>query len=563
MVQLDKYKILCDGVPAEINIMRNDNEYVDTYEMKQIKLHKATEAALKQLRERIVEEVGLRTPEMLDTKAFDSVKQKFVDKANELVRNQMAEISDETRKILVGKLTHDLIGLGDLELILADNYLEDICINSSKEPMWVYHQKHGWLKTNFTFESEEQVANYASIVARRVGRQISNLAPLLDAHLESGERVNAMLFPIANKGHSMTIRKFAKNPWTITRLLTPEMKLMSPEVASLLWLCMQYEMNIIVGGGTASGKTSLLNAVLLFIPPNQRIVSIEDTREIYLPDYLQWVPMVTRLPNPEGKGEVTMLDLMVNALRMRPDRIVVGEIRRQKEAEVLFEAMHTGHSVYSTLHADNAEQVKNRMTTPPINLPENMLEAVHLILVQYRQRRTGIRRTFEVAEIVGHAGKKVEVNVVYRWNAKQDLLEKVGQYSRIADEIMSYSGMSVREMDEDLAEKKRVIDYMTKNSIFTINDAGRIVALYYRDKEKVLELIGGKVKAGELLKKYTPSIIPGETKAEEAEGESDADETGLQQKKGTEENFDMDEWKEQLNRLSTLIKREKKKEKDD
>jgi flagellar protein FlaI len=273
--------------------------------------------------------------------------------------------------------------------------------------------------------------------------------------------------------------------------------------------------------------------------------------------------MVTRLPNPEGKGEVTMLDLMVNALRMRPDRIVVGEIRRQKEAEVLFEAMHTGHSVYATLHADNAEQVKSRMTTPPINLPENMLEAVHIILVQYRQRRTGVRRTFEVAEVVGHAGKKVEVNVVYRWNAKQDLLEKVGQYSRIADEIMSYSGMSVREMEDDLAEKKRIIDYMTKNSIFTINDAGKIVALYYRDREKVLELIGGKVKAGDLLKKYTPSSIPGETKAEEAEGESDADETEPQQKKAAEEKFDMDEWKEQLNRLSTLIKREKKKEKDD
>ncbi len=553
MKLLDKYKIMCDGVPAEVDIVRSETEFVDTYELKQIKLHKATEAALKQLRERIVEEVGLRTPEMLDTKAFDSVKNKFIEKSNELVKSQMAEISDETRKILVGKLTHDLIGLGDLELILADNYLEDICINSAKEPMWVYHQKHGWLKTNFLFESEEQIANYASIVARRVGRQISNLQPLLDAHLESGERVNAMLFPISNKGHSMTIRKFAKNPWTITKLLTPEMRLMSTDVAALLWLCMQYEMNVIVGGGTASGKTSILNAILLFTPPNQRVISIEDTREILLPEYLQWTPMVTRLPNPEGKGEVTMLDLMVNSLRMRPDRIIVGEIRRQKEAEVLFEAMHTGHSVYATLHADNADQVKNRMTTPPINLPENMLEAVHIILVQYRQRRTGVRRTFEVAEVVGRGGKYADVNVVYRWNAKQDTLEKVGQYKRITEEILSYSGMSEREMEGDLAEKRAIIEYMMKNSIFTINDAGRIVALYYRDREKVLEMIGGKVKPGELLKKAPAPDVSGESKKE---FEEEGGEKGAPQE---DEKLDL-EWKEQLNRLSSLIKREKKKD---
>ncbi len=556
---LDKYKIVCDGVPAEVDIVRSENEFVDTYELKQIKLHKATEAALKQLRERIVEEVGLRTPEMLDTKAFDSVKNKFIEKSNELVKNQMAEISDETRKILVGKLTHDLIGLGDMELILEDQYLEDLCITSAKEPMWVYHQKHGWLKTNFVFDSEEQIANYSSIVARRVGRQISNLQPLLDAHLESGERVNAILFPISNKGNSMTIRKFAKNPWTITKLLTPEMRLMSPEVAALLWLCMQYEMNIIVGGGTASGKTSILNAVLLFTPPNQRIISIEDTREILLPEYLQWTPMVTRLPNPEGKGEVTMLDLMVNALRMRPDRIIVGEIRRQKEAEVLFEAMHTGHSVYATLHADNAEQVKNRMTTPPINLPENMLEAVHIILVQYRQRRTGVRRTFEVAEVVGRSGKYADVNVVYRWNAKNDSLDKIGQHKRVTEEILSYSGMNEREMEADLAEKKSIIDYMVKNSIFTINDAGRIVALYYRDREKVVEMIGGKVKPAELLKKAPAQSVV----SEQIDEPEDSEERPATSKKTEDEKLDMDEWKEQLNRLSTLIKREKKKEKED
>ncbi len=568
---LDRYKIMCDGVPAEVIVSRKEEEYVDTYELKQIKLHKATEAALKQMREKIVEGVGLRTPEMIDTKSFDIVKQKFIEKSNELVKTQMGEISDETRKILVGKLTHDLIGLGDMELILADKYLEDICITSHLEPMWVYHQKHGWLKTNFIFESEEQIANYASIVARKVGRQISNLQPLLDAHLESGERVNAILFPISNKGNAMTIRKFAKNPWTITRLLDPKTSLMSFEAAALIWLCMQYEMNIIVGGGTASGKTSILNAILMFTPPNQRVISIEDTREILLPQFLQWTPMVTRLPNPEGKGEVTMLDLMVNSLRMRPDRIVVGEIRRQKEAEVLFEAMHTGHSVYATLHADSADQVKNRMITPPINLPENMLEAVHVILVQYRQRRTGVRRTLELGELVRKGPTKVEVNVIYRWNAKKDQLDKVAPYSRIYEEITSYSGMNEKEIEQDIQEKKKILEYMVKNSIFSIDDVGKIIALYYRDKSKVLEMIGGKKKAGDVLKKYDlekrkeeASVIGGTALTGKKQPQRTPEMPGSPKENTRDidedvEKLDMDEWKDQLNRLSSLIKREKNK----
>jgi flagellar protein FlaI len=130
---------------------------------------------------------------------------------------------------------------------------------------------------------------------------------------------------------------------------------MTPDMAALLWQAMQYEMNVLVAGGTASGKTSALNGLVALVQPFQRILTIEDTRELMLPTYQwNWIPMITRLPNPEGLGEVTMLDLLVNALRMRPDRIVMGEIRRKREAEVLFEAMHTGHSVYSTMHADTS-----------------------------------------------------------------------------------------------------------------------------------------------------------------------------------------------------------------
>ena len=198
-----------------------------------------------------------------------------------------------------------------------------------------------------------------------------------------------------------------------------------------------------------------------------------------------------------------MLDLMINALRMRPDRVVFGEIRRQREAEVLFEAMHTGHSVYSTVHADTADQVKQRLTNPPIDLPEAMLESLHLLLVQYRHRRLNIRRTFEVAEIVPtykDTGETlVNVNVLYRWKPKADKLEKLWTSSRIFDEIELHTGMSDKEVDSDLKEKQAVLEWLLKNNITSVNTVGKVIADYYDDKARVAGIVQKNKKPSELL----------------------------------------------------------------
>jgi flagellar protein FlaI len=208
--------------------------------------------------------------------------------------------------------------------------------------------------------------------------------------------------------------------------------------------------------------------------------------------------MVTREPNPEGKGGVEMLDLMVNSLRMRPDRIVLGEIRRQREAEVLFEAMHTGHAVCGTVHADDAAQVKARLVSPPISLPEEMLAALQLIVVQYRQRRTGIRRTYEIAEVMPE-GKMIGVNTVYKWEPKTDKLEKVGESARLINELSMHTGMSMKEMKEDLDEKRAVLNYMLDKGVTAVNDVGRVVAGYYRDKDGVLATVKKKLPPKKLL----------------------------------------------------------------
>lgn len=489
---LEKYSLKSDNVPADITISERMDEYVNTYDVEQVKLYKATEVVLNYLKEKIISSVNVKISEILDPREIEGVRKKFIAKADELVSQDMgASMGAEERKIIVGKLVHELLGLGDVEVLLSDEHLEEIVINSAREPVWVYHKKWGWLKTNIEVKNEEQVQNYAAIIARKVGRQVTNLNPLLDAHLTTGDRVNAVLFPISTHGNCITIRKFAESPWTIVKMMSPEINTVNPDVAALLWLAVQYEMNMLISGGTGSGKTSFLNAILVFTPPNQRVVSIEDTRELYLPKYLNWTPMVTRQANPEGKGEVSMLDLMVNSLRMRPDRIVLGEMRRQREAEVLFEAMHTGHVVYATVHADDANQTKKRLISPPIALPEAMLEALHLIVVQYRQRRTGVRRVFEVAEVVPTM-EGAGINKIYKWIPREDEIKKIGDYVRLLDQFELYTGMTPQEINSDLAEKKKMLTYLRDKKVFGVQDVGKVVAAYYRKKDEVMKAVEKK-----------------------------------------------------------------------
>ncbi|MDD5171976.1 MAG: ATPase, T2SS/T4P/T4SS family [Candidatus ainarchaeum sp.] len=378
-------------------------------------------------------------------------------------------------------LLNEMYGLGELETLTEDKQLEEIVVNTARQPVSVYHKKLGWLRTNIMMKNEAETENFSQQIARKVGRQISTLNPILDAHLGTGERVNATLNPISAYGNTITMRLFAKNPWTIIHFVKKENNAMSLEMASLLWQAMHYEMNILTAGGTASGKTSALNALLALIPPFQRIVTIEDTRELYLPSYQwNWVPLVTRMPNPEGLGEVTMLDLMVNSLRMRPDRIILGEIRRKREAEVFFEAMHTGHSVYSTVHADTGQQVLKRLIEPPIEIPKSQVEDVHLLLVQYRDRRRNIRRTNEISEVIsGVSGP--ELNRVFTWKPRTDAFESAKAPHRYMEELNMRTGMTEAEVNADQKDKASILSWMLKNSLEDVEDVGRVMKAYYSD----------------------------------------------------------------------------------
>ncbi len=458
-----------------------------------------TLAFLDSIKTDVVTSISLSASEILDPKAIGKIKERFAQAAGELLTEEMPNLDEPTKNVLVSKLMNDMVGLGDIEYLLLDDGLEEIVVPSSKEYVKVYHKRYGWLTSNVVIESEGQIHNYSEIIARRVGRQITALTPLLDAHLITGDRANAVLFPISNKGNTLTLRKFARDPWTVTDFIRS--KTGNSQIFALVWLAIQYEMNMIISGGTASGKTSLLNVCMPFIPPNHRVLSMEDTRELMLPKFLYWAPLVTRLPNAEGKGEVSMLDLLVNALRMRPDRIVLGEIRRQREAEVLFEAMHTGHSVYATVHADSISETISRLIHPPISISPNLLQAVHLNLVMFRDRRTGIRRILQVGEflVTEDENTSVKPNILYRWSPVKDQIIPHASSTKFFEELSRHTGMSQQELNKDIKEKKVILDLLAKHNVRQVDYVGKIMKDYYLDRETVVKFANkGNIK--EILK---------------------------------------------------------------
>ena len=480
---IDSYEFRSERIPINVTILKKPGEFVPTYDLRISVISKTTEMILEKVRLELIRRVSLGAEDIGDTKKTDLVEDKFNQLIDILIDKYFPDSDQDTVNFLRSYLKINSLGLGNLELVMNDENLEELVVNQASEPVWVYHKKHGWLKTNVYLKSEEQTKHYASIIGRKVGRQITVLTPLLDAHLGSGDRVNATLSPVSTNGNTITIRKFSKDPWTITKFL--KTRTISPEAAALIWTAIQYELSAIIAGGTASGKTSALNVFSNFFPPNQRIISIEDTREIVLPKFLHWVPLNTTLPNAEGKGEINMGDLLVNSLRMRPDRILVGEVRRKRETETLFEAIHTGHSVYATFHANSAKETVERLTNAPIEVPKIMLPAISLIIVQFRNRRTGYRRTFQIAEILPNG----ESNVMMQYDIKKDVLVSISKSKALYDNISLFTGMSVNEINKELKEKIKVLNYLVKKGIDDVDGVGRIVAEYYTNKDELMKYV--------------------------------------------------------------------------
>lgn len=482
---LDTYTITVSSIPIQIQIYTYEGEPVPFYHLSLLNITKETTIIIEKIREQIINEISFDLISKKEKENEDEIKKQFKGKILNLMKKSFPELDEATLHLLSNYIVITSLGLAELEFLLKDANLEEIVVNNHDEPAWVYHRKFGWLKTNITFKDENKIRHFATMIGRNVDKGITLLEPLLDAHLKTGDRVNATLTPITTKGNTITIRKFAETPWTITDFL--ENGTIDYSTAAMVWLALQYELSVLIVGGTGSGKTSFLNVISNFFPPNQRIISIEDTRELRLPKTLHWVPMQSRQPNPEGKGEVKMLDCMINTLRMRPDRIIVGEVRRAEELEVMFEAMHTGHSVYATFHASNVNEAVARLTNPPINLPKNLLSSLGLIVVQHRNRRTGSRRTFQVAEVMSNG----EPHLIMQHDSQVDEMKQVGKPEAVFETIGLYTGMTEEIIYQDLQDKIMVLRWLVKNKVKDINEIGLLMSDYFTNSEDLIRKVTG------------------------------------------------------------------------
>lgn len=387
------------------------------------------------------------------------------------------------------RIAQEMLGYGKLDPMIKDDDLEEIMVIGIGKNVFVYHRKIGMMITNVIFEDESDIKGIIDVIARQVGRRIDQQTPILDARLSDGSRVNATIPPVSADGPTLTIRKFKKDPLTVIDLI--DLKTMSSHLASFLWVCTDgmgvKPCNAIIAGGTSSGKTTTLNTIAAFVPPRERIITIEDTLELQLP-HTHVLRMETRPPNIEGKGELTMDTLVKNSLRQRPDRVIVGEVRGA-EAITLFTALNTGHSGMGTLHSNTARETITRLINPPMNVPNIMIPALDFIIMEQRMYRPdggSIRRITEVAEVVGMEEGNVQLNRVFEWDNITDKIDYVGIASQTLRAISDIRGISITEIEEEIEKRRLVLEYMVDNKMRSIDEVGQSINNYYRDPERMM-----------------------------------------------------------------------------
>lgn len=384
-------------------------------------------------------------------------------------------------------VVREMVGYGLLDPLVSDEALEEIMVIGPDHPVYVYHRKYNMCKTNVVFYEDREIRNIIEKIARDVNRHIDAVHPLLDARLHDGSRVNATIPPASVDGSTITIRKFKKDPFTIVDLI--RFGTFDTSMASFLWMVVDgmgaKPANILVAGGTGSGKTTTLNVLAAFIPTHERILTIEDTAELNLP-FEHWVRLETRPPSIEGTGEITMDVLVKNALRMRPDRIVVGEVRH-KEAATLFTAMNTGHDgSMGTIHANSAEETMVRIVSPPMSVPKVMATALDFVVVQNRihDRRKGtIRRIVEMAEIrdVNHEPK---VYTIFSWDAANDKMVQIEEDVAYLRKLSEFTGLSIDDLKDEWDRREAFIRRLVdsgKRDMAHVKDAFQ---KYYMEAEK-------------------------------------------------------------------------------
>ncbi len=470
---------------AYANIVKDLERGTIQYNIQEPKLTKSDEIHLKRLKE-ILNQVITMKPADLQSK--ETATKYLIAKSREIFNDYEFKIDGETQSKLIYCVVRDNLGFGKIDALMHDQLIEDLSCDGVNVPLFIWHRKFESIPTNVKFETAEELDSFALRLAYMCGAHVSIAQPLLDASLPDGSRINLTFgTEVTRKGSTFTIRKFKLDPFTVTDLLT--FGSISADMAAFLWYAVENRVSILVAGGIAAGKTTLLNCLSMFIKPDLKVVSIEDTPEINLP-HENWIPATTRthFGIATDSADVTLFDLLKASLRQRPDYIIVGEIRGT-EAYTLFQAVSTGHLGMSTLHAESVESAVYRLESAPMNIPRTLIAGIDIILVQKRVEIKGkpARKTVAASEIVGLDPRSGEIltNEVYRWNALEGTFDYTGR-SYILERIAEKTGLSLEQAEEELKNRTKVLNWLARKNIRNYRDVSSIIRSYTENPSRIL-----------------------------------------------------------------------------
>lgn len=414
----------------------------------------------------------------------EKAEEYLIDKINKIVKGYRIPINKDSLDKIIYYMIRDYIGYGKIDVMMRDPLIEDISCNGFNVPIYVWQREHESIPSNLMFGSEEELDSFIIRLAYRTGRMISVANPMLDATLPDGSRIQMTLGrEVTRGGSTFTIRKFKADPLTIVDLIN--YGTLSSEMAAFLWLLIENKLNIFVCGPTACGKTTTLGCLAIFIQPDFKVVTIEDTPEIQLYQK-NWIRSVSR-PGIGGASEITLFDLLRAAMRQRPDYIVVGEIRGA-EAYTLFQAMATGHGGISTMHADSVATTVQRLETKPMDIPRMLISNLNVVLIQLRVEKK--RRVVTTTEFVGIDPKTNEIitNESFRWDAKTDSYRYLGR-SYLLEGIAQKSRKSLKDIREEIDRRKAILDWMVKNGMRSFKEVTGTIRNYYASPEAILRMV--------------------------------------------------------------------------
>ncbi|MCA1818859.1 MAG: type II/IV secretion system ATPase subunit, partial [Halobacteriales archaeon] len=482
---------------AYVQMIRNKRTHDIIYHVIEPKLTREERLLLDFIEATMVDVLDLKPEELDKEDLADYIKKKFDQVAEDysLRLGDEDSTAEESRERLLYYVLRDFIGEGPIDVFVHDPMLEDISCDGPHQPMFIYHRKYESVTTTVRFRGHPQLDSFVIRLAQRAGKHVSIAEPILDATMRDGSRLQATLAKeVSTFGSTFTIRKFRDVPFSPVDLV--RFGTMSSQMLAYLWMVIANRQSGIYSGGTASGKTTAINAIMLFIPPSMKVITIEDTRELSIPQP-NWIAGLTRggfgPRDSHGRqaGEIDMFQLLKNALRQRPEYIIVGEVRGA-EAYNLFQAMATGHAAYGTMHADSVDAVIHRLESDPINIPRSLLEALDVVAVQIQTRVGGkrVRRTKQITEIVGLDPNTHEIltNEVFRWEPSTDQFIFSG-VSYSLERIAVETGVNLPDVLVEMDDRRKVIEWMVAQDIRKYRTVASIIAVYFHDKAKVMDRV--------------------------------------------------------------------------